>query len=718
MAEGSKKVYLAHRSDDGREQTVSDHLIGTARLCREFAESFGAGEYGYLVGMAHDIGKYSDGFQKRLFGGPRVDHSSAGAWECALSDRVLAGMCVAGHHSGLPDLGNKSDMPGDDTFIGRIKKVSKNGRTSAPAWSGRLPATSPPPIFNGEPFALSMWVRMLYSCLVDADFLDTEAFMKNGSVCRGAYDDLTTLYDRLTEYVKKWRVADTEINKLRNRIRDDCINAGDLSPGLFSLTVPTGGGKTISSLSFALKHAITYGKNRIIYVIPYTSIIEQNAAVYRSILGDNNVVEHHSESRLSYSEDLTESQKTAALAAENWDAPIIVTTAVQFFESLYANRPSKCRKLHNISQSVIIFDEAQSIPVGHLLPCMAAIGTLVEHFGVSAVMCSATQPFVTDLLQKYAPDHPVREICDNVVELFNRLKRVSCEDIGATDLYDLASRITDSGSVLCIVNKRKTAKDLFDLLTGDDVYHLSTLMTPEHRSQVLAEIRDRLSDGRPCRVVSTSLIEAGVDIDFPLVYREMTGLDSIAQAAGRCNREGKRPPDESVVSVFSLDEGIPRMLRINVGAAREALLTENDFCSMSAINTYFHAYRSLIGDENLDKSSAVKHLCHGISGRALPYETVSEQFYLIDNTMSTVYIPTDESKTAIDLIRTGHADKNTYRLAGRYCVNIYEDHYKALYEAGDIEQIAPGVAVLVNTDQYDQKTGLSLSADNGRAEFI
>ncbi len=711
------KDYLAHISEE-RVQTVSEHLNGTAKLCSEFASAFGAEQYGLLAGMAHDIGKYSDAFQRRLSGGPKVDHSSAGALECAAVGQELVGLCVAGHHGGLPDYGSNTDLEGDNTFVGRIKRAIPTRGRAYPGWTGPLPEAPPPPTFQDGEFAQSLWTRMLYSCLVDADFLDTEYFMKNGEIERGGYDGIETLWERLTAYTDKWRNAETELNRIRNKIRSDCIRAGDEKTGLFSLTVPTGGGKTVSSLAFALSHARKHGLRRVIYVIPFTSIIEQNTQVFREILGDNNVVEHHSEAVSSYAEDLTDNQKRAALAAENWDAPVIVTTAVQFFESLYANKPSKCRKLHNIARSVVIFDEAQSIPIGHLLPCMAVIGTLVRHFGVSAVLCSATQPFVTDLLQKYAPGVPVREICGDVDEVFKKLERVRYRAIGMRTPSELAENLRECSQALCVVNARKTAKELYGLLPQYGRFHLSTLMTPTDRRTTLEEIRERLKCGLCCRVVSTSLIEAGVDIDFPFVYREMTGLDSVVQAAGRCNREGKRAVQNSIVTVFELDNKIPPMLKLNIGAAKEAIAGGPEIGGKETVDRYFRSYRSLIGQENIDKTSAIKHLCSGISGCRLPFRTVAEQFRLIDQNTKTVYIPTAESTELIERIKNGTADRAVYRKAGRYSVNVYENHYNDLIKTGDIEEIGPETAVLVNNDLYNRETGLSLSAESGKAVFI
>lgn len=709
------KEYLAHISGE-RKQTVEDHLIGTAKLASKFADAFDAGDFGYLAGMAHDIGKYSEGFQKRLMGGPKVDHSSAGAIECSAIGKELIGICVAGHHGGLPDFGNtSSDMAGDPTFIGRIKKRITGRSIDYPGWKGPLPSAGEMPEMNG--FYRSLWTRMLFSCLVDADFIDTETFMTGNEKERGGYDTLPVLLKKLQSFVKRFGEPKTEINKIRNEIFRDCVSASQFPKGLYSLTVPTGGGKTISSLAFALEHAVKHSMDRVIYVIPYTSIIEQNAEVFRSILGDENIVEHHSNVDTDENDEDELLKTKKMMATENWDAPIIVTTAVQFFESLFSNKTSKCRKLHNIANSVVVFDEVQMMPTGHLLPCSAVIGTLVAHFGVTAVLCTATQPFISDLLSQFDGGMEIKEISKKKKESFDLLRRVKYSVVGKISDEELALRLGENNQVLCIVNSRKMAKRIYDLLPADGSYHLSTLMTPDLRAKTLGEIRRKLIAGEKCRVVSTSLIEAGVDVDFPKVYREISGLDSIVQAAGRCNREGKRPLSDSVVTVFELDNKIPPLLKINIGATKEVAGVVSEFGSPDATDEYFRAYRSLMGD-GIDKTKAVDHLSKGICGCFLPFETVAKSFHFIDDNTKTVYIPSDENAELIERLVSGETDRQLFRKLGKYAVNIYENHYNALLAFGDIKEIMPGAAILINRQIYDIHTGLSLNADEGKGLFV
>lgn len=707
--------FYAHIREDGKKQTVDEHLHGTAQLCSHFASSFGEANRGLLLGYAHDIGKTSHEFQKRLQGGAKVDHASAGAYELAKINELLSACCVAGHHGGLPNYGSNADTEGTPTLIGRVKKAMLN-KIPQYHWDKVLPSARVMPQFK-DMFSYSLWVRMLYSCLVDADYLDTEKFMSLSPVTRSDYDTLPVLLEKLNEYIRPWFPAKNELNKLRCDILNKCIDAAALPRGAYSLTVPTGGGKTVASLAFALKHAAEHGMERVIYVIPYTSIIEQNAEVFRAILGARNVLEHHSGIQLDSPGESSPENLRHRLAAENWDAPIVVTTSVQFFESLYSNRPSQCRKLHNIANSVVIFDEAQMLPAYHLHPCIGVIANLTRYFNVSTVLCTATQPVLGDIVKSFCPDLNIREICPDISSMYEKFRRVTYRDGGKLDTDSLCSELSQLEQVLCIVNTRKAAQKIFENLPEEGKYHLSTLMYPAHRKAVLAEIRKRLVSGLPCRLVSTSLIEAGVDVDFPAVYRELAGLDSIAQAAGRCNREGKRSADNSVVTYFEGENAPPILQRINIGASKEALDGKRNPGDPETIHRYFTAWRSMIGND-LDKSKAVEHFRHGISGCALPFDTVAKDFHFIDNATCTVYIPEGEGALLCQKLLDGYADKADYRRAGQFSVSIYEQHFNALLRAGDIQLLSENSAVLSNPALYNSHSGLSLEADTGKAEFI
>lgn len=530
----------------------------------------------FFCGRLHDIGKYSDAFQRRIRGSSeRVDHSTAGATVAMEEYRnIPAAFCIAGHHSGLPDLGSKrSDTPDSSTFCGKMSRKVGQDIEDFEAFRSEVNVTAPPAIpqkFLADAQSQMFFIRMLYSCLVDADYLDTEAFMTYGQIKRGNEISLVQLQERLEEYIASWWDAQNGLNQKRCEILKTCIEVGGQGSGLFTLTVPTGGGKTVSSMALALRQALVNKLRRIIYVIPYTSIIEQTQAVFEKIFGKENVVAHYANVEYSTDETAGTELRSPYLATENWDAPIILARAVQFFESLYANRPTRCRKLHNIVNSVIIFDEAQMLPVPYLKPSQ-----LVRNYGCSALLCTATQPALNPLFEEQLSQKP-QEICTQVSELHTFFQRVLFRTVGKSSDEELAERLRNEMQVLCIVNSRKQAQSVFAMLECENTYHLSTTMYPLHRRYVLDEIRDRLKKGLPCRVVSTSLVEAGVDVDFPVVYRALAGLDSMIQAGGRCNREGKRARAESVVSIFETDQKPPRMLEQNISSAERVMRTFED----------------------------------------------------------------------------------------------------------------------------------------------
>lgn len=705
-------VYLAHISQDSRKQTVLEHLNGTADLCAVFASAFGAEDQGRLVGIAHDLGKYSAAFQRRIQGGAeRVDHASAGAAECCKLGQSSAAFAVAGHHGGLPDGGGQGDHWEDGTFFGRMKKAALGKLEPYDAWQEeiKLPPTRQP-AFSSRPEEM-FFTRMLYSCLVDGDFLDTETFMAGEERERGGRDAIAALEDKLQSYVSGWFPPKTQLNRERCAMLERCMAQGSLrSPGLFTLTIPTGGGKTVASLAFALCHARTRGLRRIIYVIPYTSIIEQNAQVFRDILGDGNVLEHHSGVLYDIEDEARPENARLARATENWDMPVVVTTAVQFFESLFANRSSQCRKLHNLAQSIIIFDEAQMLPVPYLRPCVFAIAQLVKRYGTSAVLCTATQPALGDIFREFLPEKPAVELCPSEVFHQEVFRRVTFRREGKLSWDTLAEQLSGQKQALCIVNSRKSAQKIYSLLDPEGAFHLSTLMYPAHRKSILEEIRTRLKDGLPCRVVSTSLIEAGVDVDFPAVFREEAGLDSILQAAGRCNREGKRSPGESIVTIFQGETPPPALFEIPVAAGRRAMNRYDQLDSPEAIQCYFRELLDLKGSEALDQNRILTMMERDY----MPFRKISERFHLIDSETKTVYIPLEEGEELVWQLRSGEHSRALFRALGQYGVSVYPQHFEALDSADDLEVLADGSAVLTNLALYDRQKGLSLSAEEGK----
>ena len=464
--------YLAHISEDKkREQSIKSHLENTALLAEKFADEFGYGDWGYFCGKLHDIGKYSAKFQRRIKGsGEIADHATAGAQLCLQLGRQKGGFyvapayCIAGHHAGLPDTGTSADTGERGTFAGRMKKKIEDygayqEEISVP------PLSSPAFTREGKKdptFTMSFLIRMLYSCLVDADYLDTEDFMKAGGTGRMAGECIPVLLEKLNRHIEKWLVngeKDT-INGRRTEILKYCIQQGKKGKGLFRLTVPTGGGKTVASLAFALNHAAEHGMKRVIYVIPYTSIIEQNAKVFSDILGKENVLEHHS--GIDY--ESTEELKPKQLATENWDLPVIVTTNVQFFESLFSNKSSKCRKLHNIANSVLIFDEAQMLPNDYLKPCIAAMEELIRHYESSIVLCTATQP---SLKPFFPEDLHHTELCPRMEEQFRFFKRASFKNLGKIAEDELVERLRTEEQALCILNTKNNVQKLYEKIEGE-----------------------------------------------------------------------------------------------------------------------------------------------------------------------------------------------------------------------------------------------------------
>lgn len=716
------KKYYAH-SLEGKPpsewQPLEEHLKNVAELAKEFATDFGSGDWAYVAGLWHDIGKYSCEFQKKLnipegseahieTKSGRVDHSTAGAQHAfrSLGDKgKLLAYGIAGHHSGL--LNGKSN---DVCLHNRLKK-SVPDYHSCPEYilNARLLNELPLDLNVHNPkrvgFQLSFFIRMLYSCLADADFLDTEAFMdREKSSWRKGYPSLTGLNNKLVSAMNQLAkdAHPTLINRQRSAILKDCLDGAELPQGLFSLTVPTGGGKTLSSLAFAMKHALKHNLKRIIYVIPYTSIIEQNAAVFRDILGEDAVLEHHS----NFIPD--EENHRSRLSSENWDAPVIVTTNVQFFESLYRCRSSKCRKIHNIAKSVVILDEAQMLPVPLFKPCLEVLREISSTYATSIVLCTATQPALsrTEVFQDGLDG--VREIVSDPRELYDDFRRVQIEKLSTISDAELAEKLNKYNQVLCIVNTRKHARRLYER-TGDGAegcYHLSALMCPEHRTATLNKIRSTLIDGSPCRVISTPLVEAGVDIDFPVVFRSAAGIDSIAQAAGRCNREGNLL-EGGQVFIFSPEEGFPPgHFRQSAQTAEGVMRHHDDFMSLEAVSEYFRTLYWMKGDK-LDKHQILDDLGEGAKMGDIPFRVVDEKFKLIEDGAESIIIPwNEEAEEIVSGLRYSEYPASFARKAQRFTVEVYPKVLSNLECTGSVERLRGQYCVLTNMDIYRDDLGL------------
>ncbi|MCX7639555.1 MAG: CRISPR-associated helicase Cas3', partial [Pyrinomonadaceae bacterium] len=578
--------YLAHpENSEGRVHLLRDHLKGVGFLGREFMEVANPefAEIAEWSGLLHDLGKYRDEFLDYLLGNREGDKDTHHAVYGAALAYKLAKKChawipvafaIAAHHAGLHDRHQLLEIFKKYDALNRVPQLVQKFEAEL---GRKVPETIHTPGLINDKLRLELATRMVFSCLVDADFLDTERHYLCGEERRSLKLEPTELLQRVEKIREdKKKKAEEEgasksLVETRNQIFEKAIEKAKLPQGFFSLTVPTGGGKTLTSLAFALKHAETHGLRRIIVVIPYLSIIEQTAEEYRSWLDPENiglVVEHHSATKIRV-EDEEESKETESrernhlvLAAENWDAPIIITTSVQFIESLFANKPSKCRKLHRIARSVVIFDEVQTLPAHLLDPFLSILRELKNSWGVSFLFSTATQPaFRKQLnLENGFDQDEIVEINDKKNEVFQKLQRVRYHFLKeAISLDELAEKLRSEKQVLCVVNTRRQAFELHDKLSSKiaetekrGLFHLSSSMCAEHRLEAIMEIKRLLKSGEPCRVVSTQLVEAGVDIDFPVVWRATAPLDSIAQSAGRANREGRR--ERGDVYVFSFEE--------------------------------------------------------------------------------------------------------------------------------------------------------------------
>lgn len=712
---------MAHVSPEGRTHGLREHLLATADLAGEFAAAFGFRQWGRLAGLWHDLGKYAPAFQKKLEAAAsedahleargRVDHSTAGALQAVAqfqrAGRLLA-YIAAGHHAGLPDW--TAGRTGRSALAPRLADTQLLENAKA----GGIPEDlldQPFPAEKPRGLDCAFWVRMLFSCVVDADFLDTEAFFDpERSRLRGFYPTLSDLKGPFDAYMARKQAAasDTPVNRIRRNILERCIAEAGAPPGCFSLTVPTGGGKTLSSMGFALHHAAAHAHRRVIYVIPYTSIVEQTADQFRAVFGDV-VVEHHSNLDPREAEN---DNNRSRLACENWDAPLIVTTSVQFFESLFAARPGRCRKLHNLARSVVILDEAQLLPTEFLRPILKALDELRAHYGVTLLLSTATQPALGPHESPgfvFKGVDGIREIVPDPAALYRNLKRVRVkrpDDPGqVVEWEELAGRAMEHLSVLCIVNRRDDARLLWSLMPRGTI-HLSALMCGAHRSRRIAEIKVRLAAGQPTRVISTQLVEAGVDLDFPVVYRAMAGLDSIAQAAGRCNREGLL--QSGTVEVFNPPTHPPAgVLRqaADIGARLLAQATD-DPLAPERFTAFFRELYWIQGEDRLD-AHAILHDLKADEGFLFSFRSAAEKFKLIDDSAQAPVVVAygEEGVTLVDQLSRMGPERWLLRKLQRYVVNLPRSLHELLRLEGAIREVHPGVFIQGHAALYDDDLG-------------
>jgi CRISPR-associated endonuclease/helicase Cas3 len=698
---------------------LEDHLHDTAMRAEAFASKFDSGRWGWYAGLWHDLGKFCDAFQRKIRASSpdveaeapssKVNHSSAGALRAMRDiphdDGLPLAFVIAGHHSGLHDL--EPHLKRRLSEKEHLEAADRGGATAE--WTRVVDIPRFPSfVAEGDIYATEFWIRMLFSTLIDADRLDTERFHSPQRTEERVFgDDLKGFNDALRSHLADLSRTspDSAVNRVRREVLADCVRSASLPSAVFTLTVPTGGGKTLASMSFALEHALQAGLDRVIVVIPYTSIIEQTASKYKEVFGESSVLEHHS----SFDPPLEPSRLW--LATENWDAPIIVTTSVQFFESLFSNRTSDARKLHNIARSVVIFDEVQTFPASLLDPILDALRELSTHYGTTVVLGTATQPALRKRAAFPAGLDGVREIVSEPRSHYESLRRVAVRwpnDLESPMAYEeLAEQIRHHERVLAVVHLRNDARRLSQMV--DDSIHLSALMCAQHRSEVLKDVKQRLRDSDRCRVVATQLVEAGVDVDFPVLYRALAGLDSIAQAAGRCNREGKLPLGE--VTVFVPPTDPPAGVLRRAAAITKILLRKHggsiDLFDPDICDLYFQMlYASSSTDSKAIQTERAK----------LQFEAVAAKFQMIeDGLQKVIVIPYDElARTAIREIRGTGLNRSLTRRLQRYSVNVREKVVEAMVAAGVAEDLTGTASVIVLKESemasyYSPRFGLDVA---------
>ncbi|MCI0364739.1 MAG: CRISPR-associated endonuclease Cas3'' [Phycisphaerales bacterium] len=737
-------------------EPLEKHLRAVATRAAGFAAPLGAAEWGRLAGLWHDIGKWRPEFQAYLRGRhPGVEHAGVGAALAAATNApgwVSLALVIAGHHAGLANRESNihAEQNGFTVLPTPLSQRLKKNEPVLHLLHALLPAEIAgvrlPPLpaaiekllgsdthRETTARAIEFWTRMLFSTLVDADRIETARFYARYEPALIHadldYDSIASLRNRLDADLDTLELnlcqpsgKRTSVNRLRSQVLRACRKAAAKSLGRFSLTVPTGGGKTLAAMSFALNHAHPRGSqerlHRVIVVIPYTSIIEQNAAIYRRVLGDGNVLEHHSNlDEMKLEEHDTERETRRKLAAENWDAPVVVTTSVQFFESLFSNHPSRCRKLHRIAQSVILLDEVQTLPPQLLEPILDGLRELTERYDCSIVLSTATPPALVKRTGQTYGLEGVHEVVPDPTGLANRARRVRVHwEVGAPASYDLlALRIAAHLKALTIVHLRRDARVLAELVEqtagAEGLFHLSALMCPAHRLEVLERVRTALAGEGPCRLIATQLVEAGVDVDFPIVFRALCGLDSVAQAAGRCDREGLLTearggdPGGELIVFRAPTEPPPGVLR----KAMESTITllglrgELDPFDPETCQDFF---RELYGKHNLD-DRAIQ-----FDRQNLDFATVAAKFRMIDSAMRPIVVPYGDAVERVEAFRRAPS-RRTQRALQPFIVQVSPSHHEALRAAGAIEAVDERVEVLAQPfwSRYSDRFGLDPQID-------
>ena len=725
--------YYAHTREDGERQTVKAHLIGVSKLAEDFSADL-LKPLAKKASLYHDIGKYALNFQKRLDDDKvKFSHAACGAIEYKnLADKndcfaPLMEYCIAGHHTGLMDGGTRADNSDSPTLSGTLKRENEyTGDNDYSAYTteidfATLTQEERTPLRNEllstkDPTELieryAFFTKYVFSCLTDADFLDTEIFC-NKNVERGMSGDFEKALDKLNRELSDMP-SDNPLRQARSRIQQQAFDNSVNKSHISILDMPTGSGKTLCSLKLALES----GKKRIIYVIPYTSIIEQTANKFEKMFGDVlPVLQHHS--NYSYDGDTEEEKKTAEKlkrTCENWDAPIIITTSVQFFQSIYHYKGSALRKLHNLRDSVIVFDEIHLIPTELLRPCLKAVGYITKYLNSEALFLSATMPDYSKLFDKFLPDVNYNKLVTDRTN-FKYFKKCEYKDMGKTSLETIAENASRCKNALIVVNTKKTSAELYSLVQGEK-YHLSANMTPAHRSRVIEVVRNKLENGEHITVVSTSLVEAGVDLDFNTVFRQLSGLDSILQAGGRCNREGK--DDKGYVYVFDIDEtyrkGSDLAMRIN--KTKGLLEKYQDITSYDCIKEYYDGIfdfnQSRIAENSIAKYNEQSNSFDRqglMSPYSIPFRSYAMQFEYISADTISIVIDDPNDQTCHELVETlRNGDMSVRRALQKYSVSVYMNVFKDLYSQGVLNDHGTGIFILENQSYYNNETGLNTQA--------
>lgn len=711
-----KKFYAHTKNGESEDkwQAIKSHAENVAQLVKKFSAQWCTEEYAENLGLLHDIGKYQDNFQRRLHGvNVQVEHSICGAVQWLKMQSPESGAyCIAGHHSGLPDVGNETDSADETTLLGRLKREPQDfsafGNELTLKDITAFPAKDAV-CLNGKDFKkeYAFWTRMMFSCLTDADFLDTETFC-NGQAERGIYADFEACREQLQEYISNFK-ADTPVKLVRDTLRRQVMSHAAEKANVYLLNMPTGSGKTLTGMQFALERAVLEHKKHIIYVIPYTSIIEQNAKIFKDIFGSDFVLEHHCNFDYESVKDKNIREKLRR-TAEDWDASFVVTTNVQFFESLYGNRSSELRKLHNIADSVIVFDEVHMFPNLYFQPCLEAIKILTGRYHCEAVFMTATMPdFHTWMREFGCGDVKTVDLIEDKSD-FPIFDRCRIENLGALSSEKLVSLAREGENALIVVNSRKAAKQIHELLPGKK-YHLSTYMTHDDRSATIEKVKDSLEKHEHFCLVSTSLIEAGVDLDFELVYRELAGLDNLLQTAGRCNREGIKTGCKTCAFEFEEDDLRPQNeeFRTRQAFCRNVFEKHPDATSPEAVLYYFNQlYTYKLDDMNsMDFKKAFSPASCGVDGFGFDFAAYAQKFRLIDDNTQPLVIVTNENRKIIKplldvLMRGGIAPK---RQLQKYSISLRPYEFEQLNKAGVICS-AHGVNYLDNERYYKNDTGI------------